>query len=156
MSGTSIIAKIFTSLKGNCTCSSESTLVKMPHCWKSHVQLIFVFFFHRFYRRFVIFILYFLLFVAAFILRPGTDPCPTIRQVNTTNGLLQNVTEIDSGYLLKACRTEDKVVQFHITYYMGLSMRKPVFGGSRTTQVQTSLRSLISASVICFLKSTIC
>ena len=27
----------FLSLKGGCTCSSESTLVKMPHCWKSHV-----------------------------------------------------------------------------------------------------------------------
>ena len=25
------------SLKGGCTCSSESTLVKIPHCWKSHV-----------------------------------------------------------------------------------------------------------------------
>ena len=25
------------SLKGGCTDSSESTLVKMPHCWKSHV-----------------------------------------------------------------------------------------------------------------------
>ena len=27
----------FLSLKGGCTCSSESTLVKMPHCWQSHV-----------------------------------------------------------------------------------------------------------------------
>ena len=27
----------FLSLKGGCTCSPESTLVKMPHCWKSHV-----------------------------------------------------------------------------------------------------------------------
>ena len=27
----------FLSLKGGCTCLSESTLVKMPHCWKSHV-----------------------------------------------------------------------------------------------------------------------
>ena len=26
------------SLKGGCTGSSESTLVKMPHCWKSHVS----------------------------------------------------------------------------------------------------------------------
>ena len=26
----------FLSLKGDCTGSSESTLVKMPHCWKSH------------------------------------------------------------------------------------------------------------------------
>ena len=26
----------FLSLKGGCTCSSESTLVKMPLCWKSH------------------------------------------------------------------------------------------------------------------------
>ena len=25
------------SLKGGCTGPSESTLVKMPHCWKSHV-----------------------------------------------------------------------------------------------------------------------
>ena len=28
----------FLSLKGSCTGSSESTLVKMPHCWKSHVN----------------------------------------------------------------------------------------------------------------------
>ena len=27
----------FLSLKGGCTGSSESTLVKMPHCWISHV-----------------------------------------------------------------------------------------------------------------------
>ena len=26
----------FLSLKGGCTFSSESTLVKMPHCWKYH------------------------------------------------------------------------------------------------------------------------
>ena len=25
------------SLKGGCRGSSESTLVKIPHCWKSHV-----------------------------------------------------------------------------------------------------------------------
>ena len=28
----------FLSLIGGCTGSSESTLVKMPHCWKSHVM----------------------------------------------------------------------------------------------------------------------
>ena len=39
----SISAKLLTehllevlSLTGGCTCWSESTLVKMPHCWKSH------------------------------------------------------------------------------------------------------------------------
>ena len=26
----------FLSFKGGCTCSSESSLVKKPHCWKSH------------------------------------------------------------------------------------------------------------------------
>ena len=26
---------VILSLKGGCTSSSESTLVKMPHCWKS-------------------------------------------------------------------------------------------------------------------------
>ena len=26
----------FLSLKGGCTGSSESTLIKLPHCWKSH------------------------------------------------------------------------------------------------------------------------
>ena len=40
----SMIVKLLTehnleylSLKGGCRDSSESTLVKMPHCWKSHV-----------------------------------------------------------------------------------------------------------------------
>ena len=28
----------FLSLQGGCTGSSESTLVKMSHCWKSHVK----------------------------------------------------------------------------------------------------------------------
>ena len=28
----------FLSLKGGCTGSSESPLVKMPHCWKSRVM----------------------------------------------------------------------------------------------------------------------
>ena len=28
----------FLSIKGGCKGSSESTLVKMPHCWKSHVM----------------------------------------------------------------------------------------------------------------------
>ena len=34
----------FLSLKGGCTGSSESTLVKMPHYWKSH-GFVFVFLF---------------------------------------------------------------------------------------------------------------
>ena len=29
----------FIGLKGDCTGSSESTLIKMPHCWKSHVAV---------------------------------------------------------------------------------------------------------------------
>ena len=28
----------FLSLKGGCIGMSESTLVKMPHCWKSHAM----------------------------------------------------------------------------------------------------------------------
>ena len=30
-------------LKGGCTDSSESTLVEMPHCWKSYVVALYVF-----------------------------------------------------------------------------------------------------------------
>ena len=30
---------VFLSLTGGCTGSSESTLVKMAHCWKSHVAV---------------------------------------------------------------------------------------------------------------------
>ena len=33
----------FLSLKGGYTGSSESTLVKIPHCWKSHVTAHFLF-----------------------------------------------------------------------------------------------------------------
>ena len=37
----------FLRLKGDCTGSSESTLVKMPHCWKSrHGSLFFFLHFH--------------------------------------------------------------------------------------------------------------
>ena len=32
----------FLSLKGSCRGSSESTHVKMPHCWKSHVRAQFI------------------------------------------------------------------------------------------------------------------
>ena len=32
----------FLSFKGGCRCSSESTLVKMPHCWKSHATAHFI------------------------------------------------------------------------------------------------------------------
>ena len=32
----------FLSLTGGCTGSFESTLVKMPHCWKSHVTAQFI------------------------------------------------------------------------------------------------------------------
>ena len=43
----------FLSLKGGCTGSSESMLVKMPHCWKSHItaQLFFVFLFSMPYYK---------------------------------------------------------------------------------------------------------
>ena len=40
-------------------------------------------------------------------------------------------------------------------YYMVLDARKSVFGILRITPAQTSLRSLISAFVICFLESII-
>ena len=42
----------FLSLKGGCTGSSESTLSKMPHCWKSHVMA----YYQLFFFSFVVFI----------------------------------------------------------------------------------------------------
>ena len=39
------------SLKGGCTGLSESTLVKMPHCWKSHVTERFPYYFRLFIHR---------------------------------------------------------------------------------------------------------
>ena len=33
----------FLGLKGDCTGSSESTLVKMPYCWKSHAAVHYLF-----------------------------------------------------------------------------------------------------------------
>ena len=40
----------FLSLKGGCTSSSESTLVKIPHCWKSHVMAHICYLFDRDYE----------------------------------------------------------------------------------------------------------
>ena len=34
----------FLSIKGGCRGSSESTNVKMPHCWKSHAQAHIIFY----------------------------------------------------------------------------------------------------------------
>ena len=33
----------FLNFTGGCTCSSESTLVKMPNCWKSHAAALSMF-----------------------------------------------------------------------------------------------------------------
>ena len=55
----------FLSLKGGCTGSSESTLVKMPHCWKSHVTAhlsLRSLFCHCLSGRFTQVLLYFILF----------------------------------------------------------------------------------------------
>ena len=41
----------FLSLKGSWTGSSESTLVKMRHCWKSHVVAHFITYIHDFFMR---------------------------------------------------------------------------------------------------------
>ena len=41
------------SLKGGCSGSSESTLVKMPHCWKSHVAAHFYLFIYLFILGFI-------------------------------------------------------------------------------------------------------
>ena len=41
----------FLSLKGGCTCSSVSTLVKMPHCWKSHIAAQFLTLQNNFYKK---------------------------------------------------------------------------------------------------------
>ena len=38
----------FVSLKGGCRGSSESTHVKMPHCWKSHAVAHFLLLFFQF------------------------------------------------------------------------------------------------------------
>ena len=49
------------SFKGGCTGSSESTLVKMPHCWKSHVTA----------QLFSLFQLLFSLFALIFVTWPN-------------------------------------------------------------------------------------
>lgn len=67
----------------------------------------------RFYKKFAIFFAYFIIFMVAFILRPGVDLCPTktasSSSNSTTSQTSQVTTENDSCYLIKACRTEDKV-----------------------------------------------
>ena len=43
----------FLSLKGGCRGSSESTHVKMPHCWKSHAAA-HIFFFNNRYQNLIL------------------------------------------------------------------------------------------------------
>ncbi|KAK3576060.1 hypothetical protein CHS0354_018329 [Potamilus streckersoni] len=86
---------------------------------------------YRFYRRFIIFIVYFMIFVAAFVLRPGEDECPIIKEMNTSNGLTENVTEVDSCYLMKVCQQEDiarfvleGLILFGASTYLFLAMKE--------------------------------
>ena len=44
----------FLSLKGDCAGSSESTLVKIPHCWKSHATAQFYLHFGQGHQVFVL------------------------------------------------------------------------------------------------------
>ena len=103
----------FLSLKRDCTGLSETTLVKMLNCWKSHV-------------------------ITLFILQsqpteesdeetaPGSTLFVKNLNFSTTDESLREV----GGYRwwLVSCRniSSDK-------YNMGLDARKPVFGGWRTT-----------------------
>ena len=41
----------FLSLKGGCTVSSDSTLVKKPHCWQSHVAAHFIYLKMQWHKR---------------------------------------------------------------------------------------------------------
>ena len=60
------------SLKGGCTCSSESTLVKIPHCWKSHVtaQLCF----HCYFRGRIFISVLFSTYIVQSLKEPQTIP----------------------------------------------------------------------------------
>ncbi|KAK3576059.1 hypothetical protein CHS0354_018328 [Potamilus streckersoni] len=91
---------------------------------------------YRFYRRFFIFIIYFLIFVTTFVLRPGIDLCPIVRKENTSSGLMQNITEVDSCYLMKACRPEDiarfvleGLILFGASTYLFLAMKEIYYQG---------------------------
>ncbi|KAL3870294.1 hypothetical protein ACJMK2_038370 [Sinanodonta woodiana] len=86
---------------------------------------------YRFYRRFIIFIIYFVIFVTAFVLRPGQDECPVTKEVNTSNGLSENVTEVDRCYLMKVCQQEDIArfvlegfILFGASTYLFLAMKE--------------------------------
>ncbi|KAL3870297.1 hypothetical protein ACJMK2_038373 [Sinanodonta woodiana] len=86
---------------------------------------------YRFYRRFIIFIMYFVIFVTAFVLRPGQDECPVTKEVNKSNGLSENVTEVDRCYLMKVCHQEDIArfvlegfILFGASTYLFLAMKE--------------------------------
>ncbi|XP_052720179.1 transient receptor potential cation channel subfamily V member 5-like isoform X10 [Crassostrea angulata] len=104
--------------------------------WKTFVG-------HRFYKKFAIFFAYFIIFMVAFILRPGVDLCPTTTasssSVNsTTSQSSQVTTENDACYLIKACRTEDKVrfaleimVLIGAVWYIFIAMKEIYHQGFR-------------------------
>lgn len=103
--------------------------------WKTFVG-------HRFYKKFAIFFAYFIIFMVAFILRPGVDLCPTktasSSSNSTTSQTSQVTTENDSCYLIKACRTEDKVrfaleilVLIGAVWYIFIAMKEVYHQGFR-------------------------
>ena len=57
----------FLSFKRGCTGSSESTLVKIPHCWKSHVEAHLVMFFKQYILTLVMLYISCIIFIPNFI-----------------------------------------------------------------------------------------
>ena len=99
----------FLSLTGGCTGLPESTVVKMPHCWKSHVV-------NKLFTRY--FIVCFCFRQKKSINRPMADN-RFFRWIQSTRKISQNGKS--KVYII--------VVTKHV-YDMGCNARNPVFGVS--------------------------
>ena len=74
----------FLSLKGGCTGSSETTLVKMPHCWKSrHSSNVKGYYVHKFSKILVCFDA--LRPIQQYVSHAGTFSCLPVRQKTFCN-----------------------------------------------------------------------
>ena len=112
----------YLSLKGGCTGLSESTLVKMPHCWQSHVTAHFNFQSSGTWKMIICFS------KENTVLRACIKP--------DLVSVIPNAVDATMFVPDPSKRTPGKG-----WYKMGINATKPVLGVSKKSETQTILRS---------------
>ena len=132
----------FLSINGGCTGSSESTLVKMPHCWKSHVtaHLYFkVYLYPRYevYRGYIVFAFSVIMFVCLSVCLFVCKLFFFIKDFSATTWvrILKFSTRLDSDELYCVTKEQPHIAYQSLYLFIFLSLQWKKFSSKISQQL---------------------